>query len=102
MKNIQIIDDADNCVYDIFQVNESGFELIFENNSDIAFIEDLEKRPDWAQVSSVLEGMWQNRLAKIEVNGIHGIIFYGLTKKKKYYPTLKDEEARNPNGSLLR
>jgi hypothetical protein len=32
--------------------------------------------------------------------GIHGIVFYQLYAKRKYYPTLKDEEAVNPDGSV--
>ena len=34
--------------------------------------------------------------------GIHGTIFYGLEHKRQYYPTLKDEEAINTDGSRLR
>jgi len=29
-------------------------------------------------------------------------VFYQLEKKKNYYPSRKDEEATNPNGSKLR
>jgi len=36
------------------------------------------------------------------VNGIHGALFYELEINKIYYPTRKDEEAVNPDGSLLR
>ena len=31
-----------------------------------------------------------------------GLLFYELEIKKPYYPTRKDEEARNPDGSNLR
>lgn len=102
MKNIQVIDGADNCVYDIFSLAEEDFVLLFGNDSDIAFIEDLEKRADWSQVSKVLERCWARRTPKKDVTGIHGTIFYGLYDKKKYYPTLLDEEAVNPFGSRLR
>lgn len=34
--------------------------------------------------------------------GIHGLLFYELSEKKPYYPTRRDEEAINPNGSRLR
>ncbi len=34
--------------------------------------------------------------------GIHGILFHQLYGKRKYYPTLRDEEAVNPDGSALR
>jgi len=34
--------------------------------------------------------------------GIHGTLFYELDDKKQYYPTRRDEEAVNPDGSQLR
>jgi hypothetical protein len=39
---------------------------------------------------------------KSNVAGIHGILFYGLLKKRQYYPALRDEDTANPDGSLLR
>ena len=39
---------------------------------------------------------------KSQAMGIHGILFYQLYGKRKYYPTLRDEEAVNPDGSALR
>jgi hypothetical protein len=29
MKNIQIIDGADNCAYDIYQITDEDFKIIF-------------------------------------------------------------------------
>ena len=102
MKNIQIIDGAINCVYDIFQISDAGFDLIFTESTDIAFIEDLEIRDNWSEIIPHLSKMWSCRVLKKDVNGIHGTLFYQLIEKKKYYPSLKDEEAVNPTGSNLR
>ncbi len=102
MKNIQIIDAAINCVYDIFQISNDGFNLIFKEDADVAFIEDLEVSDDWVKIMPYLSEMWTRRIPKKDVNGIHGVLFYQLLEKKKYYPSLKDEEAMNPNGSSLR
>ena len=44
MKNIQVIDGADNCVYDIFAAPEQIFDLVFAPGTDVAFVEELEKR----------------------------------------------------------
>ena len=44
MKNIQIIDGADNCVYDIFACTEEEFALIFPAGTDIAFIDEIYAR----------------------------------------------------------
>jgi len=99
---IQVIDGAKNCVYDIFRTSETDFRLLFPNDTDIAFAEDYEGRPDAKEVGAALSRLWTNRVPKSESRGIHGIIFYELEEKRAYYPTLKDEEAANPNGTLLR
>ncbi len=102
MKNIQIIDGARNCVYDIFMATEEEFVLIFPDGTDIAFIEDVYARSNTQALEVAFNNIWQRRIKKCDVQGIHGIIFYELAEKKAYYPTLKDEEAINPDGSKLR
>jgi hypothetical protein len=39
MKNIQVIDGGENCVYDIFAATDEEFNLIFAPGADIAFAE---------------------------------------------------------------
>lgn len=102
MKNIQVIDGALNCVYDIFQTTDDGFKLIFGEDADIAFGEDLNKRDDREQISAILDELWKNRVPKARAMGIHGVLFVELYHKKQYYPTLRDEEAINPGGAPLR
>jgi hypothetical protein len=102
MKNIQVIDGAAKCVYDIFAAPDDVFARVFSPGTDIAFVEDLQQRPDADDVFEALGSIWPNRLPKERVNGIHGTLFYGLIEKRRFYPTLRDEEARNPDGSLLR
>ena len=41
MKNIMVVDGAENCVYDIFATPDDDFALIFPDGTDVAFIEDL-------------------------------------------------------------
>jgi hypothetical protein len=41
MKNIQVIDGAENCVYDIFQASDEEFSPIFCDGRDIAFIDEV-------------------------------------------------------------
>jgi hypothetical protein len=60
------------------------------------------RRPDADRVFAALTTIWGNRVPKSQVQGIHGILFYDLPEKRQYYPTLRDEEARNPDGSRLR
>lgn len=102
MKNIQVVDSAENCVYDIFAASKDVFNPLFAPGTDVAFVEELEKRPDADLVLKALQTIWPNRVAKSQVHGIHGTLFYELIGKRKYYPTLRDEEAMNPDGSRLR
>jgi hypothetical protein len=102
MKYIQVIDGADNCVYDVFASSDEDHGVLFPNGTDIAFAEELSARPDASAVSAALQRLWENRVPKAQANGIHGLLFFGLLKKRPYYPTLRDEEAVNPDGSRLR
>jgi hypothetical protein len=101
MKNIQVIDAAENCVYDIFAATETEFALIFPPGQDIAFIDEVYNRVDEESLKVAFKNIWLRRVPKAEVQGIHGLLFYQLDAKKVYYPTRKDEEAINSNGSRL-
>lgn len=102
MKNIQVIDSALNAVYDIFAATEEEFALIFPPGQDVAFIDEVLARGPRESLDSAFMRIWQRRVLKREVMGIHGLLFYELGQKKQYYPTRKDEEARNPDGTPLR
>ncbi len=102
MKNIQIIDGAINTMYDIFAATDEEFRAIFPEDQDIAFIDEVYKHNPKEDLDAIFEKIWTRRLIKREVNGIHGLLFYGLPEKKAFYPTRKDEEAINPDGSRTR
>lgn len=102
MKNIQVIDGAANCVYDIFAATEEEFSLVFPAGQDVAFIDEVYERGDSKTLDLAFEKIWTRRIPKREAHGIHGLLFYELEEKKAYYPTRRDEEAINPSGSPLR
>ena len=102
MKNIQVIDGAINSVYDIFQATDEEFAQIFPPGQNIAFIDEVYDRVGEKQLDLVFNNIWQRRIPKTQVDGIHGTLFYELEEKKPFYPTRRDEEAINPNGSRLR
>lgn len=102
MKNIQIIDGAQNCVYDIFAATEEEFALVFPTGTDIAFIGEVYENGDSQALDAAFSRIWKRPVIKSQVQGIHGILFYELDEKKAYYPTRKDAEAINPDGSKLR
>jgi hypothetical protein len=65
-KNVQVIDGAINCVYDIFSLSEEEFNLIFPESTDIAFIDEVYERSDPGLLDKIFEGMWKNRIKKME------------------------------------
>jgi hypothetical protein len=101
MKNIQVIDSAKNAIYDIFAATDDEFDLIFPSGQDIAFSEEVWEREPKALLEAAFAEIWKRPVRKRDVNGIHGMLFYGLENKKKYYPTRKDEEAVDPDGTRL-
>jgi hypothetical protein len=102
MKNIQVIDGALNAVYDIFAATDEEFALIFPDGEDIAFIGEVQARGCKKELDEAFTRIWRRRVPKRDAMGIHGTLFYELDHKKRYYPTRRDEEARNPDGSHLR
>lgn len=102
MKNIQVIDAAENCVYDVFAATNEEFALVFPEGQDIAFITEVYSRVSSVELDKAFAMIWTRRLPKAEVIGIHGTLFFELDHKMAYYPTRRDQEAINPDGSPLR
>jgi hypothetical protein len=102
VKNIQVIDGAENCVYDVFQATDEEYRSIFPAGEDVAFIDEVYARGKKEVLDQAFKSIWTRRIPKVHANGIHGLLFYELESKKPYYPSRKDEEAGNPDGSHLR
>jgi hypothetical protein len=92
MKNIQIIDRANNCTYSLFAATDEEFAEIFPASADVEFIEDFVERVGEHVAGKITEAMWNRPVDKKAVHGIHGTLFYQLTQKKRYYPTKKESE----------
>jgi hypothetical protein len=93
MKNILVIDGADNCEYAIFAMTDDEFAVVFPGEGqNIEFIEDLVERIGESNISSLFTPVWKREVKKPEVKGIHGTLFYQLYWKKKFYPTKNDQE----------
>jgi len=96
MKNIQIIDAALNCSYDIFEVSNEQYRVIFPTSNDIAFIEDVIAKLGEESADILFYNIWKLKPQKKEcVNGIHGTLFIDLLYKKKYYPNNKQSDLIN-------
>ena len=86
VKNVQVIDGAVNAAYSIFAVTEEEFKLIFpDDGQNIEFIEDMVVRLGDDRTGKVMTPVWGREVAKPDVHGIHGTLFYDLHEKKKYY-----------------
>jgi len=92
MKNIQVIDGALNCTYDIFAATDEEFALIFPFGADVEFVSDFFDRAGEDTAGAVTRSLWERRQDKKTISGIHGTLFYQLDFKKKYYPTKKEAE----------
>ena len=93
MKNIQVVDGATNCAYDIFAVSANTFKAIFPGDGqDIEFFEDFVRRVGEEKAGELLTPVWQNRVEKVDVSGINGTLFYELEVKKQFYPTKRESD----------
>jgi hypothetical protein len=97
MKNVQVIDGADNCTYSLFAFTEEEFEAVFPAaNQDIEFIEDVVERLGEERTGEVLGPVWSRLLDRRQISGIHGTLFYQLPNKKPFYPNKIDAEMMRP------
>ena len=98
MPNIQIIDGAENCTYEIFAATEEEFELIFGDGQEVIFIEDIMVRGDQEQLDSAFTAIWARPLEKTRVDGIHGTILYEQYHKKEYFPDGRWHRSAPPSS----
>ena len=88
MKNVQVIDGADNCTFSIFQATDEEFGWLFPSpGQDIQFAEDIV-----IPAGHTLTGLWERPIRKADAMGIHGTIFYGFESKRRYFPVSKQEK----------
>jgi len=96
MMNIQIIDGATNCTFSRFQATDEEFALLFpEPRQDIQYAEGLAHLPDHAKIAAALARL-REPVRKQDVQGIHGTLFYGLERYKRWYRE-KREDAVEPS-----
>ena len=103
MKNIEVIDEGSNCVYDIFSATEEEFALIFPNGQDIEFSDDFFERVGESVSNKVLGALWSRPQDRKTVTGIHGILFYGFKDRKQFFPTkVLDQGLTLPRPDICR
>jgi plasmid stabilization system protein ParE len=58
VKNIQIIDGANNCTYSVFAATDEEFAVIFPDGADIEFIEDFVERFGEEAAGRITGAIW--------------------------------------------
>lgn len=88
MKNVQVVDGADNSTFPVYSVTEDDFRLIFaERGQDVEFAQDLVERcGSESAAGQLIMRVTRKQVKKSEVCGIHGTLFIDLPKRKKYFP----------------
>jgi hypothetical protein len=64
MKNIQTIDGAENCTYDIFEATDEEFIILFPNATNITFSEDLCDANDNEILDGILKKIFSRLIKK--------------------------------------
>lgn len=87
MKNIQVIEGAENCTFDIYAVPREVFEHIFPGrDQDVEFEEDLSARLSSRDKVLVYGQLYKVPLDRKCISGIHGTLFLQLHDRAKYFP----------------
>jgi hypothetical protein len=102
MKNIQVIDAAENCGFCICAVAEKDFYLIFPApGQDVEFIDDVVKRLGEPLAGELVRRATGGRIEKAKLKGLHGTLFFGLPERRKWYRNKRETDLDNPDLSVL-
>ncbi len=97
MKNIQVIDGADNCAFSICLVDDKDFKAIFPaRGQDIEFAEDLAKRIGNKRAGELIIRSTTRRIRKKDAMGIHGTLFFQMDSRRKYFPNKRENDIDRP------
>lgn len=91
MRNILIIDGANNATFSVFQATEEEFCSIFPNGQDMELVEDFIERVGGAEAVEILNPIWERPVLKRDAMGIHGTLFYDNERRREHLPPSKRE-----------
>jgi len=92
LKNIQIIDRANNATFSLFQATEEEFAAIFPGEGqDMELIEDVIERVGQERAGCILQPIWERPVLKRDAQGIHGTLYYEYVDRRRYLPASKRE-----------
>lgn len=91
MKNIQVIDGADNATFSLFQATEGEYAKLFADGVDMDLIEDVIDRLGDDRAGEILMAIWERPVLKRDANGLHGTLFYDWAARRRHLPATKRE-----------
>jgi hypothetical protein len=92
LRNIQIVDGADNATFSIFQATNEEFREIFPGpGQDMEISDDFAKRAGETRAAQILQAIWERPILKRDANGIDGTLYYDAERKRHYLPSSKRE-----------
>lgn len=94
LKNIQVIDGAINSTFDIFEIEDEKFDILFPGEKDVSFLEDYPQR--LLNNNHFWDTIYCRKVDKKSVNGIHGTLHLtGSDIDKNEFPNRKESDIRN-------
>lgn len=94
MKNIQVIDGAENTAYDIFSATDDEFDVIFPVGQDVAFIDEVMARGPQEALDAAFDRIWKRRIPKKDAIGIStACCFTSLNTRSS---TIRHEKMKKP------
>jgi hypothetical protein len=96
VKNIQVIDGADNATFNIFQATDKEFASIFPGlGQDIEVVEEYVSRVGKVEATKTLSRLWERPIYKHDVQGIHGTLYYDWKENAASLPESRREIDRS-------
>ena len=93
MKNIQLIEPAENCVYALYSCSDEHFNVFFPlENQDVEFAEEVCARVSQQKADEIFGALYGSPIDKKEAVGIHGTLFLQLGLRKKHYPNKSEQD----------
>lgn len=102
MKNVQVIDGAQNATFSVFQATDEEFALLFPNGTDVAFCGDVESRLTEKQQDDVFGALWSRPVDKKTIHGIHGTYFADLDERQFFFPTRMETEVLDRGPEVMK
>lgn len=93
MKNIQVIDGAVNSTFEVYEIPNDVFDMMFPHGADVAFLKEIEKAFDGKQ--EMWRVVYSTRVDKKQVSGIQGTLHLtGSNCSPEFFPHRKESDVQ--------